>query len=247
MPIPLFGDENVLKNKTKKEVLAEKILEMIFTGLLRDGDVLPSERELANTFSVSRETVRGSLGVISEFGLLNISHGAKTTINRSPELLQTCQSLLPSLSDLEVNNYNIDTVFETRKIIERAVVRKATLNIDASGIKALRVLLEQQEKLFDQPVHFQLSDKQFHRIIAECVPNEILNNYVQELYSYGLQFRRVVLSVEGSIEKSYHEHMMIFRALENRDPDRAEEMMINHLNSVYDTTLIAMKNRNGFG
>ncbi|WP_235869256.1 winged helix-turn-helix domain-containing protein [Veronia nyctiphanis] len=79
----LFANESILKNKTKKEVLAEKILEMILTGLLRDGDVLPSERELANTFGVSRETVRGSLGIVSDLGLLIVSQGAKTRINRS--------------------------------------------------------------------------------------------------------------------------------------------------------------------
>ncbi|WP_325892672.1 FadR/GntR family transcriptional regulator [Grimontia sp. NTOU-MAR1] len=246
MSLLFLDNEHKLRNKTKKEILAEKILEMIFTGLLRDGDELPSERELSNTFGVSRETVRGSLGLISEFGLLNISHGAKTTINRTTDLLEKCQELNPSLSDLQINNHDIDTVFETRKIIERAIVRKATLNIDEFGLKTMASLLEQQQKLFDQPVHFQLSDKQFHRLIAECVPNELLNKYAQELYAFGLQFRRVVLSVDGSIEKSYKEHVRIYQALENRDPDRAEEMMVNHLNSVYDTTLEVMRVKSGF-
>ncbi|MFD2176670.1 FadR/GntR family transcriptional regulator [Veronia pacifica] len=241
----LFINENVLRNKTKKEILAEKILEMILTGLLRNGDELPSERDLANTFGVSRETVRGSLSVVSDLGLLVVSQGAKTRINASPKIIEKCQELLPNQANLQVNQFDIDTVFETRKIVERAVVRKAALNIDKSGLDLLRSLLIQQERQFEQPVHFQLSDKQFHRIIAECIPNELLTNYAQELYSYGLQFRRVAMSLSGSIEQSFKEHTMIFNALEKRDPDRAEEMMINHINSVYDTTLLAMKERNG--
>lgn len=54
-----FAFEKALKNQTKKEILADKLIEMILTGLLRDGDELPSERELAQLFEVSRETVRG--------------------------------------------------------------------------------------------------------------------------------------------------------------------------------------------
>ncbi|WP_235869257.1 FadR/GntR family transcriptional regulator [Veronia nyctiphanis] len=158
-------------------------------------------------------------------------------------MIERCQQMLPGLANIEVNSFDIDSVFETRKIIERAVVRKAALNIDNEGLKLLKSLLVQQERQFDQPVHFQLSDKQFHRIIAECIPNELLTNYAQELYSFGLHFRRVVMSVDGAIEQSFKEHTLIYNALERRDPDRAEEMMINHINSVYDTTLVAMSKR----
>lgn len=241
MTTRFFPVEKTLTNKTKKDVLAGKILEMIFTGLLQDGDLLPSERELGSMFGVSRETVRGALSMVAAYGLINVSHGAKTRVNRNDTLLQRCTELLPELGAIEVNTHDVHTVFDSRKIIEAAIARKAAANMDAKGVAELRKLLDQQQKLFDEPVHFQLSDKNFHKLISEYAHNEILCKYSGELYAYGLNFRRQVMEVTGAIERSYHEHEAILAALEAKDPDRAEQAMLAHIDSVYQTTLEAMK------
>jgi len=236
-----FAFENIMTNKTKKDLLASKILEMIFTGLLRDGDVLPSERELGNMFGVSRETIRGALAVVSAYGLINVSHGAKTRVNRNEKLLQRCIELLPELGAVQINNYDVDTVFGSRKVIESAIVRNAAQIIDQKGLDALRKSLNQQKQLFKEPVHFQLADKNFHKLISEYAGNDILFKYTEDLYSYGLNFRRLVMQMDGSIERSYQEHEAVYQALEAHDPDRAEQAMLNHLGSVYRTTVEAMQ------
>jgi DNA-binding FadR family transcriptional regulator len=236
-----FAFEGIMTNKTKKDLLASKILEMIFTGLLRDGDVLPSERELGSMFGVSRETIRGALTVVSAYGLINVSHGAKTRVNRNDELLQRCIELLPELSAVQVNNYDVNTVFDSRKVIEPAIARNAAQIIDQKGLDALRKLLNQQKQLFKEPAHFQLADKNFHKLISEYAGNQILFKYTEDLYSYGLNFRRLVMQMEGSIERSYQEHEAVYQALAAHDPDRAEQAMLNHLESVYRSTVKAMQ------
>lgn len=239
----VFIFEKELKNKTKKDVLASKILEMIFTGLLQDNDVLPSERELGYMFGVSRETVRGALSIIGAYGLISVSHGTKTRVIRNEVVLERCIELLPELSSIEVNNYDVHSVFESRRVVESAIARNAAEKINDKGLKELKKLLDQQSKLFDEPVHFQLSDKSFHKLISEYSGNNILVGYAEDLYRYGLNFRRVVMRKEGSIEKSYLEHLEIYFALENRDPNRAEQAMLMHIESVYQTTIEAINNK----
>lgn len=236
-----FAFEQALKNKTKKEILAGKLLEMIFCGLLLDGDELPSERELGQLFGVSRETVRGALSVIAAYGLIQVSHGSKTRIRRTDELMARCSEILPELADLEINKFDLTAVYESRKIVEAAIARRAAENIDDEGIAEMKSLLVQQHKLFGEPVHFQLSDKRFHKIIAEQGANEILHNYSDELYAYGLNFRRQVMVQSGMIENSYHEHVAIYEALVERDAEAAEEAMLRHLDSVYRTTAEIME------
>ncbi|MEH6651708.1 MAG: FCD domain-containing protein [Motiliproteus sp.] len=236
----VFAFEKALKNKTKKEILASKLLEMIFTGLLRDGDELPSERELSQLFSVSRETVRGALGVVAAYGLIQVSHGAKTRINRTETLLKRCRELLPELSNLEVSSHDINTVFESRKVVEAGIVRRAAQNVTAEQLRSLRQLVDQQRDMFDDPVRFQLSDKQFHKLIGEISSNEVLLKYSEELYAYGLQFRRMVMNQVGSIEQSYQEHVQIVDALEQHNPDAAAAAVMAHIDSVHRTTLSAM-------
>lgn len=235
-----FAFEKNLTNKTKKDVLAGKILEMIFTGLLRDGDFLPSERDLGNMFGVSRETVRGALTTVSAYGLISVAHGSKTRVNRNKELLARCVRLLPELGAIEINNYEVHTVFESRKVIEAAIVRSATCNIDEAGLNALRKILDQQKQLFNDPPYFQLSDRNFHKLISEYSNNAILIKYTEELYNYGMNFRRRVMQMKGAIECSYREHEAIYFAMASGDPDQAERAMLAHVESVYRSTVEAM-------
>ncbi|MFC6672726.1 FadR/GntR family transcriptional regulator [Marinobacterium aestuariivivens] len=236
-----FAFEQAVRNKTKKEILAAKLLEMIFSGLLRDGDELPSERELGQLFGVSRETVRGALGLIGAYGLIQVSHGAKTRVRRTEALLERCAELLPHMADLEINRFDLESVYVSRKIVESAIARRAAALIDEAGLRQLKVLLDQQRKLFNEPVHFQLADKGFHKLIAECGANEILHNYSDELYAYGLNFRRQVMAQAGMIENSFREHQAIYRALCDRDANAAETAMLDHLDSVYRTTAAIMR------
>lgn len=232
----VFAFEQTLENKTKKDILAEKIIEMIVTGLLRDNDVLPSERELSQLFGVSRETVRGALRLVAAYGLISVSHGSKTRINAGEAQLARFHDSYAQLSHLSVNNYDIDTVFESRQLIEAAIARKAAKHIDEKGLEKLRNMLEAQAEMFDNPVHFQLSDKSFHKLIAEYAGNELLLKYSEELYSYGLNIRRNVMQESGSIACSYREHVQIVEALARGDADAAEQAMLGHLHSVYRTT-----------
>ncbi|GLQ74939.1 FadR/GntR family transcriptional regulator [Vibrio penaeicida] len=242
MAANVFAFEKQLKNQTKKDILASKLLEMIFSGLLRDGDTLPSERELCAMFGVSRETVRGAIGMIAAYGLISVSHGAKSRVNRNDELLKRCIELLPQLSNLTINNYDIEAVFQSRKVVEAAIAHGVAIHIDQQGLSELKALLEQQESLFEKPAHFQISDQRFHKLISDYSDNAILAGYADELYAYGLNFRRSVLEQEGAIQKSFIEHYEIYKALEQGNPKLAEKAMLDHLNSVYYTTISAMRN-----
>ena len=50
-----------LDRRTARDLIAEKIVVLIATNMLRPGDELPGERELATVMHVSRETVRGAI------------------------------------------------------------------------------------------------------------------------------------------------------------------------------------------
>ncbi|MEC4766730.1 FCD domain-containing protein [Halomonas sp. CUBES01] len=236
MSNPAFAFEKTLKNRTKKEILADKLTDMILTGLLRDGDELPSERELAQLFGVSRETVRGALAQLTAHGLISVSHGSKTRIRADEETLARCRPATADGTSREMNRFDVDSVFESRIVVEAAIARRAAINIDDKGIEGLEQLLDAQSRLFDSPVHFQLSDQNFHKLISEYANNEILLRYAEELYAFGLHIRRQVMREPGAIERSYHEHRHIVDGLKRGDPDAAERAMLAHLDSVYRTT-----------
>ncbi|MBB3143499.1 FadR/GntR family transcriptional regulator [Halomonas organivorans] len=236
MTLRAFADEQALKSRTKKEILADKLTDMVLTGLLRDGDELPSERELAQLFGVSRETVRGALAQLTAHGLAKVSHGSKSRICANEAVIERFQHHPGHRQEADVNRHDVDSVFESRLVIEAAIARRAARYIDDDGLKELDRLLEAQSQLFDSPVHFQLSDQNFHKLISEYAHNDILLRYSEELYAYGLNIRRQVMVETGSIEQSFREHGRIVEALRAGDPDAAERAMLSHLDSVYRTT-----------
>src|SRR5262249_11393136 len=62
------------------EQIVEQIEKLILDGKLRPGDQLPSERELAERFSVSRTAVREAVKALREKGLVEIETGRGTFI-----------------------------------------------------------------------------------------------------------------------------------------------------------------------
>ena len=70
-----MGNEN---GKTKYYSLMEQLKSEIVTGKIKPGEKLPSENELASTFSISRHTVRKALAILEQEGYIMASHGRGT-------------------------------------------------------------------------------------------------------------------------------------------------------------------------
>jgi DNA-binding FadR family transcriptional regulator len=210
---------------------------MISSGLLRLGDDIPSERELAATLGVSRETVGGAIRILAARGIVEVSQGARTRVIRADGL--PLEEDMPTLRELTC--YSPRTVHEARLVVECAVVGDAARHISDKTLESLKDLLDTQTKLFRDPPAFQISDREFHERIYQSCANPLMAKLVGHLYTYALDVRRLVLSKSGAIKQSYEDHLLVYEALKSRDPDAAVSAMRSHLESVYRTTLDAME------
>ena len=80
--------------------LARYLRGLIVGGKLGHRDALPSERELAERFDVSRVTVRKALRKLSDEGLLQQIQGAGTFVNRAPHVEQRLSTLTSFSEDM---------------------------------------------------------------------------------------------------------------------------------------------------
>src|SRR4030043_1090812 len=65
-----------LESKRTFEEIADQIRELIYSGTLKPGDRLPSERELAAKFKTGRMVLREALRTLEQSGLIYIKHGS---------------------------------------------------------------------------------------------------------------------------------------------------------------------------
>lgn len=222
--------KDINKESVRLQV-SQKLIQMIQSGLLQVGDDLPSERELAALFEISRESVRAALQTLAAKGLLEIQHGMKTKIV-SRELINQ-----PKLDTLELwSEPTLRHVDEARRQIETIIIQNAARYITNQDLNKLQRLLDGQKELFDDPVRFQVSDRLFHTIIYQAGKNPILAEFAEELYSYALEFRRKALKRKGAIEQSYYDHCRVMAALRSHDPEEAQNAMLAHISKVNQTT-----------
>ena len=226
-----------ISKRTLKEQVADKIAYMIQTGLLQPDDELPSERQLAATLGVSRESIRGALTSLAARRMIEISQGARTRV-----LGLAGQTLEEAVGALEgLRGRGVHEVTEARSVVEVEVVRLAAARIDDRRLERLDSLVVEQASMLDDPVRFQISDREFHTQLYQACGNGLLADFVVDLYSYALDTRRKALKRRGAIARSVDDHRQIVMALRMRRPDDAADAVRRHLDNVYVTTITEMR------
>ena len=218
-----------------REQVSHRIAAMVQSGLLRQGDELPSERELAATLEVSRETVRSAIQMLAAIGMVEISQGSRTRVIGTIGFPSADRAMGEA-----GNRRSAHQVYEARRVVELPTVRLAVERIDDAGIQRMRRLVDAQREMTDDPVRFQISDAEFHDVIYRAGGNPLLAEFLHEMYSFGLEFRRRVLVGKGAVSRSFQDHIQILDGFERRDAAAAEEAMENHLNRIHRTTLDVM-------
>lgn len=230
--VPGAGSREITK-RTVKDQVADKIASMIQTGLLQAGDELPSERELAATLSVSRESVRGAISVLAGRRMIGVSQGSRTKVLGTAG--QTFQDTVSSFGLFK--GKSIEEVTEARALVEVEVMRLAAARMKPATLDRLEALVAEQASMLNDPVRFQISDREFHTVMYEACGNDLLASFVVDLYAFALDTRRKALKRKDAIARSVEDHRSIVAALRARHPEHAAQAVRHHLDSVYTTTL----------
>ena len=242
-PQSLFAQAPYLKaelaRRTVRERISDKLASLVASGILDVGDELPSERELASMFAVSRETVRGAVQTLAAKGIVEIAQGARTRVVSAK--IDTLKIGVTSPS--AINSYDLESVHNARLLVERAVVAEAAVRIDDATLARLEQSLLIQKHTLRDPVHFLICDREFHVAIYRSSGNPLLADFVTDLYAFMLDHRRLAVSQPGAIEKSYRDHVAIYEALQEKDSDAVVAAFGRHIDRIYATTLEILAHR----
>jgi GntR family transcriptional repressor for pyruvate dehydrogenase complex len=218
----------MLKAVVKKrayEDIVKQIRALIKKGKLKQGDRLPNERELSETFKVSRATVREAVLSLETMKLVDRRQGHGTYVIASSEeaLVQ------PLASSFFHEKDDLIDIFFLRKIIEPEVARLASKNGTPQKVNELGKILRQQEKVVAGDGNPIKTDTKFHYLLAQMAKNKVLERLLLALFD---KTRETHLQSEERKEKSLEGHYDVFAAVKSGNGRAARQAMRRHLEDV---------------
>ncbi len=218
--------EPIRRVKAYEEV-AQQIQHKILTEL-KPGDLLPTELELAQTFHVSRSTIRDAVRSLELLGLVDRHQGRGTTVRDRTSQAGTD----PLAAALIQQRYRVADLLDVRKIIEPALARRAAGHITLPQVAELERLLERQQKKVDRLEPAIEEDCEFHYKIAIAADNGVVLRILDILMDLLRDTREQSLQTEGRQERSLAGHHRILNALKRHDGRAAETAMRQHLQQI---------------
>ena len=197
-----------------------KELEEMIIAKMKPGDKMPTEKELAEKFSVGRSTIRESMKALVVKGFVTRTTEGTFVSDRVNQCLVDPLNLM---INMEIGN--IYDLLELRKIIELGAIRIAARNIDAEALSTLKKINWQLQEPDADPVVLQDRDIAFHNKIAESTGNKVLAeflNAIRLVIAKNIENEKVPVTF---IDEAYSHHQELIDALEAHDPDAAYDSL----------------------
>ena len=222
-----------VKPKRVVEYIVEQIESEIKNGNLPPGSKLPSERELAKLFEVSRSSVREALNILQTKGLISSSQGEGTFV----------RSLTDAILGINLNNFITDDpkyvwdLVELRKIIELWAVKKACEMADNEDLQSIIEAFDELKEDFKNNRSNEESDAEFHFSIIKATKNTILIHLMSSIFKLLQEATNIGKEYDFKVKKItredlFKEHESILKAILKRDPELAYQNMAKHLSYI---------------
>jgi GntR family transcriptional repressor for pyruvate dehydrogenase complex len=230
----------------KKNGVADNVFNQLL-GNISDkfwlaGAKIPSENELANSFQVSRFSVRTAIQRLAALGILESRQGDGTYVTQQAGR----QALNPLFTELAINPKSIAEMLELRQAVEAAICEHAALRADESDLAKMERLLEDMSLAAeqDQVRQYCKADVEFHLALAGASKNSIFI-YIYEMIYETVYNHFINQTDRYGLYVSLEAHYDVFKAIKDKNPETAISKMKEILNQL-DQLWTEGKSRNMF-
>lgn len=220
-----------IKYRRVYEDVIEQIKKMITEGNLSAGDVLPTERYLAEAFGISRGTLREAFRILENEGLIETRPGGGRYLSKSIHREEERNVIFAN-----IERATIIELFEAREIFEVGIVELAAVRATREDLKEIEIALHKQgaDEADGDSDDYTHPDHKFHLTIAKATHNIVLVNLIELHMDLIRKMRLKVAGLTVREDEIYKEHYQIFEAIKNRDPITAKEALLYHLRRAKD-------------
>lgn len=209
------------------EKIVENIRTMMCNGEISSGSKLPSERELAKMFNVSRVPVREAMKILEYLGVV---------INVPGEGMYIYNLDVTDLIDklnfaLDLSDDTISELFEIREVIEITSVKLAAQRRTESDILDMKNAIDTMNSNISNGTSVVNSSIDFHNAIIKATKNEVLYKLYANLNTFLKLSKEVTLSDINRLVEPLFYHKEILDKIIEKDADGAANIMHKHISN----------------
>jgi GntR family transcriptional repressor for pyruvate dehydrogenase complex len=229
-----------IKSPRTFEEVSNQIKKLIFDGIFKPGDKLPSEIEIAQQFNVGRQSIREALRILELSGFITIQKGGGGGAIIKDTISNTISGLF--LDAFQLKKITLDELTIARFEIEKIVLKCAVENADESDIELLEQNIREAREKIENNIPAVDEHIRFHKLLAKASKNQLfvivveavttaMRHFLSELRPDSVFLEDEKWHSENVINSKnsllYHED--ILKAVIEKKLDQAVDLLENHL------------------
>jgi GntR family transcriptional regulator, transcriptional repressor for pyruvate dehydrogenase complex len=209
------------------EYVAEQIRRHISLRIIKPGEALPPERELAVMFGVGRPTIQHALRLLEAAGLVEARRGRSggTFVSRQDQDSLAVDGLIVRVMR---NRKELEDLLQYRRLIEPAVARVAAASRKQADLDAMRGAIGGMAEATTEPEYMR-HDTDFHIALARATGNDVLSHAIEDIRLQLNDAMTLLPESDTWHQRISGEHGALLEAIEAGDCKGAERAMEEHV------------------
>jgi len=216
--------------------VAVEIEQLIQQHELQPGERLPAERDLGDSFGVSRTVIREAVRALAAKGLVEVRPGGGTLV-RQPTAAIVTDALTFVIRSAP--GTGLAQLREVRHVFEPAIAERAAARRTQEDVRAMEYELARMRDPATSAEDWARADVVFHAALARATHNPIFGIIMNAIQDLLLEIRLLAVQLPGTREKGFHHHEAVLRAIRDGNSEAARRAMIAHLREATATQIKA--------
>jgi GntR family transcriptional regulator, transcriptional repressor for pyruvate dehydrogenase complex len=209
-----------------------KVLRLIHERGFKPGDKLPSERALSALFGMSRGALREALIRLDTLRIIDCRPKSGIFLRAVSAERSIEAMVLFAETDTPLTAEEVAQSVELRRILELEALRMACQRRTDVDLEKLAGILEKSEQLLKKGQSLAKIDPEFHMTIVAATQNDVFLRFINVFYLMSRKRREIYFANPGQNLRSHAQHKQLYKAILERDPEKGERILRNHLKGV---------------
>ena len=215
-----------VRSRSVASVVQRQIVDRIRSGRLKEGDVLPGERVLAQQMDVSRPTIRQAVERLVAIGVLVPGKGRGGGLRVGTIWVP---GSVESAIEEEPDADKIFSLLEARRTLEPRLAQLAALRATAEDYEAMRNSIDLLGANKDHVSRAAQAETLFHRTIWHAAGNPALEKMMIDLHDQLGVVHDMMLRTPVDYDMGVELHERTLEMLMRGEPDEIEAEYLRHI------------------